>query len=146
MLKYRNEDITTVTQGVIAHGVNTCHAMGSGVAKAIYTKWPEVREKYMALDKQELGNVQYIRVAPYLWVANCFTQPTYGRVGVHAVPNEVFTCMELVVNFSMYAGQPIHMPRIGCGLGGLSWQDNIEQFMIRLADERNVEIIVYEYP
>ena len=43
-MKYIVQDITTVEPpGIIAHGVNCQNIMGSGVAKALFQKWPLVR-------------------------------------------------------------------------------------------------------
>ena len=44
--KYIIGDITETELKYIAHGVNCQNVMGSGVAKALYTKFPEVKERY----------------------------------------------------------------------------------------------------
>jgi O-acetyl-ADP-ribose deacetylase (regulator of RNase III) len=47
-MRYVLQDITTVTApAIIMHGVNCQRTMQSGIAKALYTKWPEVKEEYM---------------------------------------------------------------------------------------------------
>jgi len=43
------KDITTITKGVIMHQVNCQDVMGSGVAKALYTKYPQVKEEFHKL-------------------------------------------------------------------------------------------------
>lgn len=40
------DDILNFTKGAIIHQTN-CFTMGSGVAKALYTKYPIVKEKHM---------------------------------------------------------------------------------------------------
>ena len=38
-------DVTKISRGVIMHQVNCQNLMGAGVAKALYTKYPQVKEK-----------------------------------------------------------------------------------------------------
>ena len=45
-------DITTITKGVIMHQVNCQNVMGAGVAKALYTKYPQVKEQFHQLATQ----------------------------------------------------------------------------------------------
>ena len=80
-MKIVNTDILTVTSGIIAHGVNCQGAMGSGVAKVLYTKYPEVREVFMQVGKGDLGSVTIVPVTSELTVVNCYTQEFYGYDG-----------------------------------------------------------------
>ena len=51
---------------LILHCCNDQGAMGAGVAKALFDKWPEVRIKYMeAFNKEinnQLGDIHYVKV------------------------------------------------------------------------------------
>ena len=47
MIEYIKGDIRDTDCKVIAHGVNCQGVMGSGVAKALYEKWPEVKKSYL---------------------------------------------------------------------------------------------------
>lgn len=42
-MKIINKDITTLKKGILIQQVNCQNAMGSGVAKAIYQKLPQVK-------------------------------------------------------------------------------------------------------
>lgn len=67
-MNYLNKDITTVeAPALILHGVNCQRAMRSGVAKALYSKWPQVREEYMKFSKEEM---YFGKIAP-VKVDNC---------------------------------------------------------------------------
>lgn len=46
LVTYIVMDITTATRGIVVHGVNCQGVMGSGVALAIRTKWPQIFESY----------------------------------------------------------------------------------------------------
>lgn len=45
------KDITTIDEGVILHQVNCQNAMGSGVAKALFSKWPQIKQNTIKLLK-----------------------------------------------------------------------------------------------
>lgn len=129
MITYEVKDVTTVTDGIIAHGVNCQRAMGSGVALALLRKWPEVREHYMQVEAgaDNLGNVQYVDVGDNLKVANCWTQEHYGPGDRRYASPEAI--MEALFNVYTTADQlncDVAMPQIGCGLAGLSWSDEVE--------------------
>jgi O-acetyl-ADP-ribose deacetylase (regulator of RNase III) len=136
MIEYKKMDITTVERGVIAHGVNCQKKMGSGVAKAIRQKWPYVYSVYMEHDPI-LGTVDYVNVGSDLWVANCYTQERYGYDGQrYANPNSIRSCLESLACLSVYGEWPIYLPKIGCGLGGLNWEIDVEP-LLREANDAN---------
>lgn len=129
-MRYEKKDITTVqSPGLIAHGVNCQNAMGSGVAKALFTKWPKVKGEYHKSGSMTLGAVQFVVIEPGLIVANCFTQEYYGRdFGKrYADPRAVYECLEEVAKYARteWGLNEVYMPRIGCGLGGLDWEDDV---------------------
>ena len=144
MIRYINQNITTVIPsensfGIIMHGVNCQRAMGSGVALALMTKWPKVRSDYMTIAKKDMipGMIQVVTVEEHISVINCFTQKFYGRTkGVrYANPAAIEQCFKLVVaaneEYEKYAEEhkllkskvELYMPRIGCNLGGLTWNE-----------------------
>ncbi len=136
-----NMDITTVeAPAIIMHGVNCQNKMGNGVAKALFTKWPKVKSRYHAFPNKRLGMTQPIQVEPKLWVINCFTQEMYGYDGkVYASPSAIEACILAVQTFAKMKGiEKIYSPKIGCGLGGLSWNATVSRLF------RNTNIIICE--
>ena len=135
-MRYEKRDITSVqAPGLIAHGVNCQNAMGSGVARALFTQWPKVKRKYHKYGNMELGSVQVIEVETDLWVSNCFTQEFYGRDGKkYASPEAIEEALEQVISFieSRSLTPVIHMPPIGCGLGGLDFEEDVKPVLQRL--------------
>lgn len=78
----------------ICHQVNCKGVMGSGVAKQIKFKWPQVFQQYKELcdkhagcTKELLGTVQGVRVDVNTTVVNIFGQDAYGRTGKHTDMN-----------------------------------------------------------
>lgn len=127
----------------IAHGVNCKDKMGSGVAKALFTKYPEVKTSYHEFcsgvpELSRLGEVQPVDCGEVI-VFNCFTQFNYGY------DNKKYVSYEAIVKcfktLNMYLkGQSIAIPRIGCGLAGGDWT------VVRaLIDELTPDLDVYVY-
>lgn len=122
-----------VTPCIIMHGVNCQNVMGSGVAKALYYAWPEVKEMYhyrfhgsVDTEKELLGTVQFVLVKPaQILVANCFTQVYYGKDGKkYANELAIMSCLRKVLEHASNAGiKHVYSPTIGCGLGGCNWPD-----------------------
>lgn len=124
------KDITEVTEGVIIHQVNCQNKMGSGVAKALYEKYPLIKQRYHDYCEGNspetlLGCTQYVKVAPNLMVVNSFTQLNYGYDGRKYTDEE-----ELITNIRWVSSEAeanalglVYVPYlIGCGLGGGNWE------------------------
>lgn len=116
---------------VIAHGVNCQGVMGAGVAKALYCRWPIVKEQYQTLPKRarKLGRIQPIGAEQGITVFNCFTQENYGSDGQrYANPETIGACIRKVLDYmvQMEMRKPtLYIPRIGAGLGGLDWKEDV---------------------
>lgn len=144
MIIYQNKDITTVEQGIIAHGVNCQGVMGSGVAKALRKKWPIIYSgSYTELTKDPrirkdlLGVCQIVRVNQdaTLHVANCFTQIFYGIGGKFACPNAIEISLSQVYGVAKIYQQDVYIPKIGAGLGGLDWEKDVLPIIEHLDEE-----------
>lgn len=129
MITYLKQDITTITRGVICHGVNCQGAMNSGVARAIRDKWPEVYDAYKLVPTGHavLGTAQRVGLTndDSLFVVNCFTQLFYGKNGRFADAHAIETSLWKAYEWADYYDLPLYMPKIGAGLGGLSWEDDV---------------------
>jgi len=150
-ITFVKQDITTVTEGVIAHGVNCQVAMGSGVAKALYEKWPNVRNQFLKrhyYGPKYLGKVDYVKEG-LVTIANCYTQEFYGRkIRIYASPQAVKEALFQVVGNAHVYAVPLHLPRIACGLAGLSWETEVGPMLTTIDNHFNneVNIIVYDLP
>lgn len=148
-LKYLKQNIVEVKRGIVAHGCNCQGVMGSGVAKAVRSKWPEAYQRYAEIcegyDRSSdlLGLTHFVFMEKSsLVVANCFTQHSYGKDGKkYADPEAIEIALEQVFMLSRTTTLPIYMPKIGCGLGGLSWEQDVEPIVARLMVE-NPEVEV----
>lgn len=130
MLKNEKSDITLVTDGVIAHGVNCKGVMGAGVALALRERWPAMYDAYQRntrLGDQLLGSCHIIRVDTAVWVANCYSQLNYGREpGVkYASLDALKQSLGFAFCHAAATNLTLHAPQIGAGLGGLDWATEV---------------------
>ena len=125
-IEYLNRDLTSFRYGLIAHGTNCMGKMGRGVAAGIRKQWPEAYDRYLTItpDKKLLGTVQFVEIRPTtLTIANCFTQVFYGVGGRFADPKAIDSCVQELFKYAYFGHLPLYMPKIGCGLGGLKWDE-----------------------
>ncbi len=127
MIEYRRGNIIDVTKGVIIHGCNAKGFMGSGVALAIKTKYPEcykTYEYYYNTTPMELGEIVWYTHDDKLWIANAITQETYGRSKNKRYVNyaAIASVFKQAVDFCSYNGDNLHFPMIGAGLGNGDWE------------------------
>jgi O-acetyl-ADP-ribose deacetylase (regulator of RNase III) len=142
MITYIKGDVTCAPQQLIAHGCNCSGGFGSGVAGAIKKKHPPVREAYLAHKNKVLGTCQYVDHSDRIWV-NAFTQQSYGYDGKqYADLTAIGYCLADIADYmAEHELHTIAMPKIGCGLGGLNW-DQVGILVENLLED--YEVFIYE--
>ena len=150
---YLYQDITTVTgPAIILHGVNCQGVMGAGVAKDISDKWPKVKERFLAFpaSSKNLGHINIILVDDDIAVFNCYTQEFYGQQKKkYASPGAINECLIRVAVLRVMAGKKglsakIYTPKIGCGLGGLDWDTEVEPIFKATEDRFGIKFNICE--
>lgn len=162
MIKYVEGDATCPRlgegeTGLIAHVVNTKGGWGRGFVLALSSRWEQPEVAYRRWHRTgsneqgqpfELGNIQYVRVEPQVYVVNMLAQAGYlqGKSRLSHPPPLRFDALEAcLAKVSQLAGSlsaSVHMPRIGTGLGGASW-DLIEPIINRQLQD--LFVTVYDY-
>jgi len=139
MIEYIKKDITTVETGVILHGCNCSgKAYGSGVAGAIRRKWPHAYESYIenGSGEQLLGTTEFLINSDNigLIIANGYTQVNYGSDGKrYADLDAIRKCVLAATEYAQAFELSLYMPMIGCGLGGLSWEDEVKPIVKKIS-------------
>lgn len=116
---------------IIAHIVNDQGGWGRGFVVALSKRYPQAEAAYRRWARQPvadeppfaLGEVQFVAVAPDLWVANMLAQHAY-RTPDNSVPlryDALEHALLRVAQFASAHGATVHMPRIGAGLAGGEW-------------------------
>lgn len=144
MITYIKGDLLNTTDSIIAHGCNAQGVMGSGVALAIKNKWPEVYESYKAAYSAglvKLGYCQLVKTHDKKIVANIITQEYFGKDGKKYVDYDAVKIGLTMLRKYMDAKDiaSVSMPKIGCGLGGGSW-DKMSKIIEEILKNKNVNI------
>lgn len=137
---------------VIAHVCNDLGGWGKGFVVALSRRWPEPEAAYRRWHRERarndfgLGAVQYVRVGPYLWVANMVGQRGM-RTGSGGVPvryEAIDTALAALADKAAGLGASVHMPRIGCGLAGGRWS-RVEPLVTDRLVAPGVPVTVYDH-
>ena len=129
--------------------MNCQNVMGAGVAKALYTKFPEVKNRYhryfdrLGDSIDFLGDVSTCYITDNKMVYNLHTQLNYGN------DNKRYVNYAAIVRcFQQLKGnipnQTLAIPKIGCGLAGGDWKFVEQLINDTVGDE--LEIWVYTLP
>ncbi len=144
MIHYLTGDATepTVKEGirVIIHVVNSIGKWGAGFSGAVSAKWKEPEDFYrrqfrFSNHRFNLGGVQWVFVEQHLAVVNLIAQEgVRGASNPKPIRYEALesclnrlaeSCHHLMDDAGIHPPRTqevtIHMPRIGCGLAGASW-------------------------
>lgn len=121
----KGTNLLDITEGIIAHQVNTLGVMGAGIAKQIKDKFPfnyqAYRESYYR-HELVLGKVILAQVDYNLYVANLVAQ---SAIGVHKRQTNygaLETGLTQLYEHSIELNLKPYLPyMIGCGLGGGDW-------------------------
>jgi len=138
---------------LVAHVVNdaTPNWGGRGFAQAVRRKWPAVQEAFghWATGRAgafSLGNVHLARVDDGVAVASMVCQRGYGaspRIRLRYAALE--SCLLTVTREAQELAASVHMPRIGCGAAGGSWQ-LVQELITSTLVASGVPVFVYDLP
>jgi O-acetyl-ADP-ribose deacetylase (regulator of RNase III) len=137
---------------VIAHVCNDIGGWGAGFVRAVSRRWPEPERDFRAWHRGRAGNdfalgaVRLVQVLPDTWVANMVGQRGIRR-GSGEPPiryDAVERCLTTLADRAAELAASVHMPRIGCGLAGGSWE-RIEPLVVAALCARDVPVTVYDH-
>jgi O-acetyl-ADP-ribose deacetylase (regulator of RNase III) len=133
---------------LICHICNDIGKWGKGFVLAVSKRWGEPEAEYHAWYAAgfKLGEVQFVQVEDYIWVANMIGQKGIktGSSGPPIRYDAVAACLEKVAAKAVELGASVHMPRIGCGLAGGEWA-KIEPLVEEHLCGRGVAATVYDF-
>ncbi len=148
---------------IIAHCCNDIGGWGRGFVVALSKKWKEPESEYREWYKDrkhqgigevvpfELGEVQFVEINHFTQIANIIGQHgvKFGSNGppvrYEAIKLGFQKIKKHIENNMGINGASIHMPRIGCGLAGGSW-DKIFDILKEVFEDSNIELYVYTLP
>jgi O-acetyl-ADP-ribose deacetylase (regulator of RNase III) len=139
-------DLFDSSAPALAHGVNTAGLMGAGIAVEFRRRWPEMYRQYKAYCKKGLlkpGAMWAYSALGFFDTTTIFNIASQDEPGPHAKLDWLEAGL---IDALMYAEQSLHinriaMPRIGCGIGGLRWED-VREILEYYANTTNIDIEV----
>lgn len=148
-IEFINGNLFDNVRGVqaFAHGCNCLGSMGAGIAKAFRERYPAMYEEYRRRCKAQprefnLGDAWLWKDADRAWVFNLGTQEGYWRSrATYDAVEQSLTAMRRTADAE--GVRSIAMPRIGAGLGGLSWK-KVRILMERVFADWAGTLVVYE--
>lgn len=141
----------------ICHQVNCRGVMGSGIARQIRDRWPEVyryyRERYWdwfddpnATEMDMLGAIDDIAIendTRDIHIVNMYAQSSYGFNHYRYTSYDAFEDCLYQIKRLVPVGKMIGFPKgIGCGLGGGNWDVILKLIEEVLGDTH--EVFIYE--
>jgi O-acetyl-ADP-ribose deacetylase (regulator of RNase III) len=148
------QDLTKIQQGVILHGCNTKGVMGFGQSLALRSAFPMIFPPYRSycqiankMGRNILGRVIEVQIEDKdLYVLNGLTQKDYGVDGkVYADINAIERVVNHAADFASFLKIPLYMTKIGCGFGGLKWED-VSKIVQTAADKHGIDIHICNKP
>ncbi len=135
---------------IIVHICNDIGAWGKGFVMAISKRWKEPEKEYRNWFKNQdnfsLGQIQFIKVENDIWIANLIGQHKINKDENGNAPiryDAIKVGLNKVVEFAKENNATVHMPRIGCGLAGGTW-DKIEPILKETLLKNEVATYVYD--
>ena len=132
---------------VIAHVCNDVGGWGAGFVLALSRKWKDPELSYRNAIKEHLGlgdcSIAYVRED--ITVFNMIAQAGYvsAKNPVAIRYNALEICFEKMIEYIKFHNATIHMPRIGCGLAGGSW-DKVEPIIKKHFSENDIQVYIYD--
>lgn len=124
---------------------------GGGVARASAKKYPAAQQKFshwiVQIPRRErLGKVHFAEMTPDIAVASLVAQEGYGASSeprIRYAPLE--RSLSAVAQYALEHNASVHMPRIGAGQSGGSW-DTVEEIVRDTLISKGIHVTIYDLP
>jgi len=136
---------------IVAHVVNDkTPNWGAGFGKALQTQWPGAQQgfkrKFELMNGPRLGNTAFTAVSADVIAFQMICQHGYGQSPTPRLKyGALRKCLEALQSFAKREGATVHMPRIGAGQAGGTWE-LIENLITEELCNRGISVTVYELP
>ncbi len=148
MIKYKKGNIINEPVEALVNTVNTVGIMGKGIALAFKKAFPDNYKIYKNIcDKNEfdIGDILITETGSLLpkYIINFPTKRHWrNRSEMEYIEKGM---KELIKKINEYGIQSIAIPPLGCGNGGLKWNDVIQIILDELATlNDDIDIVIFE--
>lgn len=154
-MKIITKEVAEIHADVIVNPVNCVGVMGKGLAKAIKSIYPWAFADYsdkcklnalkpgkIIVSKHESILIQLER--PYPIVIHAATKNHWRN---HSKIEWVESILGELNKFMIDSNlKTIAIPKLGCGLGGLSWDSHVENLFKEVFKQTDYDVIVFDKP
>lgn len=140
------------TKSVVCQLVNDkARVWGGGVAKLAAAKFPLAQKDFSSWlpsvpFHERLGTVHFARVNDNLTIASLVGQSGFGPSATPRIRYQALEqCFEKVKDFSVKESADVHLPRIGTGGAGASWEA-VEEILRSVLVDAGISVTVYDTP
>lgn len=144
MIIYKTGNIFNSNAQVITNAINCVGVMGKGIALQFKNKFPEMFLDY----KKKCENKEVKLGVPYLWnngQVQILNFPTKGHWRDNSSLGDIELGLRyLAENFEKLEINSIALPPLGCGNGGLNWNDVKMLIDRHLGPLELLDVYVYE--
>jgi O-acetyl-ADP-ribose deacetylase (regulator of RNase III) len=145
MIIYKNGSIFNGNDDCIVNPVNTVGVMGGGLAAEFKVRFPSMFSAYKKhCDSNELrpGLLMFFRPDPDSPVVCCFPTKLHWRN-----PSQLSYIESGLKSFNQFYKEwdikSVSFPKLGCGLGGLNWEHEVQPLMQKYLDTLDITVHVY---
>lgn len=144
MLTEVEGDLFDLGLPAIGHGCNCSGVMGAGIAAEFRRRWPQMYQQYREMClRHELTLGDLFVYESDVAIYNLMTQPTSGpTANLGAIGKSVKAALQDCDEFGI---PKLGLPRIGCGIGGLRWED-VRQVLDEAAEDSPVDLVLVTLP
>ena len=137
---------------IVAHIVSDRGIIwGAGFGRAVRKKWPTVQEQFARWavghrSEFQLGSTHFSSVDESLVLAHLVAQHGVGPSRTPRIRyGALETCLHRLAEHAAQTGATLHMPRIGTGEAGGSW-DIVSEIIEDTLLARHIDVTVYDLP
>ena len=138
---YASGDIKS--EPAFCNPVNLVGVMGAGLARQVRDRWPEAVPPYLRACRNgtlRAGRVLRFRTPEGTWILQTPTKRDWREPSDLALVTSSIGA--LATEAAELGLESLAVPRLGCGLGGLAW-DDVHEVLLRTWQSHGTELRVY---
>ena len=143
MLIYVECNLFQSSANVLVNPVNTVGVMGKGIAKDFKRIYPEMFREYQLLCKNKQFSVGqlFLYKTSDKWILNFPTKTTWrGKSRIEYIEAGL---EKFVATYQANEITSIAFPQLGCGHGGLDWENQVRPIMERYLKDLSIMIYIH---
>lgn len=144
MLQFHRTSLMTSPAQTVVNTVNTVGVMGKGVAAAFKERYPDMFVEYKALCRQDglsPGSL-WLWKGPDQWVLNFSTKKHWRNPSKIEYVRDGL--LEFRERYEELGIREIAFPRLGCGNGGLDW-DEVRPLMVEMLEDLPITVFIHDF-